>query len=502
MGSENGINKSLNKIVPIWMSRLYKDPALGYKKKMRRVMEKKENPSDLATKRHSDSSDFQPSVEKIVIPRIEPDIRSAFFTFTNISIKTEDDPVLRFVPCIPGAFGLINLAEFKEIGLLEKQWPCSKKTEEGAFYNSFDAVDGLRHNEKYSKGGELLEMRRLFCNVCFIFGCKWHSRTKGVCIKPVGFESNPSGSKSESKEVCGEVCKKMKRLHKSITKNDIDQSTYSVLYRDCWMSQGYGCIASLLFYLRHRKYIPCEEIKESCAALVGRHKYVIGNNNRGNIDPSAFFTPCDHPGDCVENNGCICASNRTNCEMSCLCVGCKNFFMGCMCPVACDDKCACRRAMRECIQICSCSLCGNKDLQMGNAEPTFVAPSGVEGYGLFAKEKISRGKFVIEYVGEIISNEEAERRGAFYDLRGCSYLFDLYNRGGIPLYVVDSRFIGNRSRFINHSKKNPNLNVSILLVNGIRRIGFYASRDIDKNEELFFDYGYSEEHKKKHGIVD
>lgn len=139
---------------------------------------------------------------------------------------------------------------------------------------------------------------------------------------------------------------------------------------------------------------------------------------------------------------------------------------------------------------------------MGRAEPTFVAPSSVEGYGLFAKEKILRGKFVIEYVGEIISNEEAERRGAFYDLRGCSYLFDLYIRGVIPFYVIDSRFIGNRSRFINHSKKNPNLNVSILLVNGVRRIGFYASKDIDKDEELFFDYGYSEEHKKKHGIID
>lgn len=276
MGSKNGINKSLSKIVPAWMLRFYKDPVLSCKKKMRKAIEKNEDPSDLSAKKHPEPNNFQPSVEKIVIPRIEPDIRSTFFIFTNTSIKTEDDPVLRFIPCIPGASGFVNLAEFKDTGLLERQWPCSKRTGEGTFCNSFDVMDGLRHNEEYSKGGELLEMRRLFCNVCFIFGCKWHSKTKGICIKPVGFENNPSGSKSESKEVCGEVCKKMKRLYKSITKNDIDQSAYSVLYRDCWMSQGYGCIASLLFYFRHRRYIPCEEIKESCATLAGRHKYVIG----------------------------------------------------------------------------------------------------------------------------------------------------------------------------------------------------------------------------------
>ena len=33
------------------------------------------------------------------------------------------------------------------------------------------------------------------------------------------------------------------------------------------------------------------------------------------------------------------------------------------------------------------------------------------GWGVKAMENIKRGTFVVEYVGEIITNEEAERRG-------------------------------------------------------------------------------------------
>ena len=40
-------------------------------------------------------------------------------------------------------------------------------------------------------------------------------------------------------------------------------------------------------------------------------------------------------------------------------------------------------------------------------------------------ENIKRGTFISEYVGEIITNEEAERRGKAYDSDGMTYLFDL-----------------------------------------------------------------------------
>ncbi|ADM12305.1 SET domain-containing protein [Encephalitozoon intestinalis ATCC 50506] len=460
------------------------------------------NNTNPTTENHLRPNGFHPSVKKIVIPRIEPKTRSTFFTFTNTSIKTEDDPILRFIPYIPGASGFINLTEFKNTGFIEKCYSYDKEVVKGTLPKKLDVWDRSSFREECVKDDGLRIMRRIFCNVCFIFGCRWHSKTEGICIKPVGFEKNPTNAFVEARDICGDICKKMKITCKESTKEELDFNAYNALYEACMESQGYECIASLLFYFRYKKYIPCTKIKDSCAIPPGRHKYLIESKSKNNVDFNVFFTPCDHSGNCTKENGCVCISNKTNCEMSCLCAGCKNFFIGCRCSSACDNKCRCRQAMRECIQTCSCNQCGNRDIQLGKKSPIYVSSSKIEGYGLFAKEKISKGKFIIEYVGEIISNEEAERRGTFYDLKGCSYLFDLYSREGVPLYVIDSRFIGNESRFINHSKKNSNLNALVLLVNGIRRIGFYASRDIDKNEELFFDYKYSEKHKKKHGIKD
>ena len=43
----------------------------------------------------------------------------------------------------------------------------------------------------------------------------------------------------------------------------------------------------------------------------------------------------------------------------------------------------------------------------------------------------------VQYVGEVITNEEAERRGAGYDAQGLTYLFDLdFNRNNDNLYTV------------------------------------------------------------------
>ena len=52
---------------------------------------------------------------------------------------------------------------------------------------------------------------------------------------------------------------------------------------------------------------------------------------------------------------------------------------------------------------------------------------------------------------QVITNEEAERRGKIYDAEGRTYLFDLdYNDGDCP-FTVDAGFYGNVSHFVNHS---------------------------------------------------
>ena len=52
---------------------------------------------------------------------------------------------------------------------------------------------------------------------------------------------------------------------------------------------------------------------------------------------------------------------------------------------------------------------------------------------------------------QVITNEEAERRGKIYDAECRTYLFDLdYNDGDCP-FTVDAGYYGNVSHFVNHS---------------------------------------------------
>lgn len=104
-------------------------------------------------------------------------------------------------------------------------------------------------------------------------------------------------------------------------------------------------------------------------------------------------------------------------------------------------------------------------------------------------ERIKKNSFVVEYLGEIITNEEAERRGQIYDREGSTYLFDLDYVEDV--YTVDAAHYGNVSHFINHSC-DPNLQVYNVFIDNLDerlpRLAFFASRSIKAGEELTFDY--------------
>ncbi|KAF3021507.1 hypothetical protein E8E14_011539 [Neopestalotiopsis sp. 37M] len=112
------------------------------------------------------------------------------------------------------------------------------------------------------------------------------------------------------------------------------------------------------------------------------------------------------------------------------------------------------------------------------------------GYGLFTAEDIRQDDFVIEYVGELISQDEGVRREArrgdiFDEQQQSSYLFTLLEQEGT---WVDAAIYGNLSRYINH-QDDGNIMPQILYVGGEYRIKFTAQRDIKTGEELFFNYG-------------
>ncbi|WAR26612.1 SUV92-like protein [Mya arenaria] len=124
------------------------------------------------------------------------------------------------------------------------------------------------------------------------------------------------------------------------------------------------------------------------------------------------------------------------------------------------------RPIYECNKRCKCGPeCPNRVVQQGRKHKVCVfRTSNGRGWGVKALQKIKAGTFVMEYVGEVISNEEAEIRGKTYDSVGRTYLFDLdFNCDDCP-FTVDAAVYGNVSHFVNHSC-DPNLEVYSVWIN-------------------------------------
>lgn len=56
-----------------------------------------------------------------------------------------------------------------------------------------------------------------------------------------------------------------------------------------------------------------------------------------------------------------------------------------------------------------------------------VGVSGIPsaGWGIFTMEIIGKGELICEYLGELITNEEADRRSVEYQKRCHTFLFEL-----------------------------------------------------------------------------
>lgn len=86
--------------------------------------------------------------------------------------------------------------------------------------------------------------------------------------------------------------------------------------------------------------------------------------------------------------------------------------------------------------------CQNVCLQRAVTPRVAIGESTFEGwgYGLFACENIKAGTFLGEYVGEIVTESEAERRGIVYE----EYFFRMNSEQSI-----DATRKGNYMRFVN-----------------------------------------------------
>jgi hypothetical protein len=109
-----------------------------------------------------------------------------------------------------------------------------------------------------------------------------------------------------------------------------------------------------------------------------------------------------------------------------------------------------------------------------------VRRSGVHGKGVFALQDLAEGETLIEYVGEVISWDEAQERHP-HDPKDPNHTFYFHVNED---RVIDALYGGNASRWINHSC-NPNCEAD----EENERIFIKALRNIKAGEELSYDYG-------------
>ncbi|XP_040080854.1 histone-lysine N-methyltransferase EHMT1 isoform X5 [Oryx dammah] len=140
----------------------------------------------------------------------------------------------------------------------------------------------------------------------------------------------------------------------------------------------------------------------------------------------------------------------------------------------------------ECNHACSCwRTCRNRVVQNGLRARLQLYRTQNMGWGVRSLQDIPLGTFVCEYVGELISDSEADVR------EEDSYLFDLDNKDG-ELFCIDARFYGNVSRFINHHCEPNLVPVRVFMSHQdlrFPRIAFFSTRLIEAGEQLGFDYG-------------
>tara|TARA_Y100001960_G_C14109144_1_gene556640 strand:+ start:106 stop:564 length:459 start_codon:yes stop_codon:yes gene_type:complete len=106
--------------------------------------------------------------------------------------------------------------------------------------------------------------------------------------------------------------------------------------------------------------------------------------------------------------------------------------------------------------------------------------SNIHKYGLSAATYIKKGQKIIQYKGKKISLSKSEKDPK-YDNKKEIYLFTLNKR-----YDLDGDFKFNTAKLINHSC-NPNCEV----LEHNKQLWIFAMKDIKKNEELTYDYGFS-----------
>jgi [histone H3]-lysine9 N-trimethyltransferase SUV39H len=158
-----------------------------------------------------------------------------------------------------------------------------------------------------------------------------------------------------------------------------------------------------------------------------------------------------------------------------------------------------RYPIYECNEGCKCgNVCKTRVVQFGRQVPLEIfKTSDGRGWGLRCTEALKSGQFIDYYFGEVITNEEADKREQSGKGKE-SYLFSLDKFADVlddeqreNMYVVDGQFKGGPTRFINHSC-DPNCRQYVVSFNKndpfLYNLTIFAVKAIPAGMELTFDY--------------
>lgn len=131
--------------------------------------------------------------------------------------------------------------------------------------------------------------------------------------------------------------------------------------------------------------------------------------------------------------------------------------------------------------------------------------AGNKGTGAFAAADIEKDTLLCDYHGSLVNDEEGWRR------------FNEYGDNGNNVYMYQFQFESKKfwidavapcechpdkklkGRMLNNSRKNPNVIPRVKFIQERPHILLYTKKDIEKNEELLFDYGaYKDSHSAQH----
>eukprot|EP00117_Sycon_ciliatum_P036417 scpid50427/ scgid3133/ Histone-lysine N-methyltransferase ASH1L; ASH1-like protein; Absent small and homeotic disks protein 1 homolog len=166
---------------------------------------------------------------------------------------------------------------------------------------------------------------------------------------------------------------------------------------------------------------------------------------------------------------------------------------GCQLPTdisqpGCGDDCLNRLVFTECLPgQCACGeRCSNQRFQKRQWTPhiqRFLTDHC--GFGIRSTAPIAKDEFVIEYVGEVITEPMLrDRQETLYSSSCNHYCLSLHS--GL---VIDSTACGSEARFVNHSCQ-PNCEMQCWTVAGQYRMGLFTLQDIPSGGELTYDYRF------------